>query len=427
MKKVISLFLCAVLVICCTMSVCAEELTAKYSFGEVGGSYAPDEIITLPVYFTFEKPISAVVLQVSFDDTSLEFQKFESATDKGDSILNFYVVGITENDSSVIGASVLSMSNKEAQFDNTLLLKLRFKVKEDAKSGTVSFDIVKSQLSYDIEKVSYDCSDFESKELKVSIAAADNNNGGDTDDNKGNTDVDTGDEPDDTTENDGDNESSESASKPSGGRPGSGTTSKPTEDKQPEATEPEQLPDPEFSDLAGYEWAEEYIIPLAKQGVIRGTSETTFAPGNNITRADFMVLLMRLLQIGGDPEQSFDDVPSDAYFASAVANAKKLDIAKGADGMFNPYNPITREDLCVLVYRALITMGYLPVVPDNGDFAKKYSDIALISDYALEAVRELSLNEIIGGSNGEINPRGNATRAETAVIIYRISKLIPEA
>ena len=139
-----------------------------------------------------------------------------------------------------------------------------------------------------------------------------------------------------------------------------------------------------------------------------------------------MVLLTRLLEINGKAEEGFDDVPADAYFANAVANGKKLGIAKGSDGKFNPYNSITREDMCVLVYRALVSMSYLPVLPDDDGFNDKFNDIDEISDYALTAMRDLSANGIIGGSDGKVNPKGFATRAETAVIMYRIQKLIPE-
>jgi hypothetical protein len=109
-----------------------------------------------------------------------------------------------------------------------------------------------------------------------------------------------------------------------------------------------------FGDLGGVEWARESIEALAAKGIINGTGENTYSPAARITRADYLVLLVRTLGLTADFSDNFDDVKPGAYYYEAVGIAKKLGIAAGSgNNRFNPLEAISRQDMMVLTARAL--------------------------------------------------------------------------
>jgi len=79
-----------------------------------------------------------------------------------------------------------------------------------------------------------------------------------------------------------------------------------------------------FSDIGNYPWAKKQIEVLASKGVINGTSATTYSPGQNITRADFITLLVRALELKADFITNFDDVKPADYYYNALGTAKAL-------------------------------------------------------------------------------------------------------
>lgn len=174
-----------------------------------------------------------------------------------------------------------------------------------------------------------------------------------------------------------------------------------------------------FTDLAGYEWAKMQIESLAAQGIIAGTSATTFSPGNNITRADFICLLVRTLKLTAEVESNFDDVVPSDYFYNEVGTAKKLGITLGTgDNRFKPRENISRQDMMVIVARAMKIAGM--ELDESASDISIFQDSEEVAPYALSAVAQLINEEIIVGSNGRINPKGTVTRAQTAVIMYKL-------
>ena len=176
-----------------------------------------------------------------------------------------------------------------------------------------------------------------------------------------------------------------------------------------------------FTDLINHPWASEAIEELAEKGIIKGRTENTYAPGDNISRADFAILFVRALKLSSDNTENFSDVPEGAYYASELATARNSGIVTGVGG--NRYNPtlsITREDMMVIAVRALEAAGLIqPSEPDELNF----DDAADISPYAYNAVSRLVSLGLITGSNGKINPKGYTTRAEVAVLLHRIISL----
>lgn len=229
-----------------------------------------------------------------------------------------------------------------------------------------------------------------------------------------------------------------SGSRPSaggGGGGGGGAITKPTATPEPQTTEepdatakpdataaPETTAKPsEFKDMNGYEWAVEPVAKLNSLGIVNGISDTEFAPGRNITRAEFVTLLMRGFDlIDEDAECSFTDVNAGSDWCyNAVASAYKLGIVNGiSDTTFGASANISRQDMAVMIMRLLDNQGInLVKVKDYETFA----DEASISDYAKDSITALYEAGIIDGvGDNKFAPTGTANRAAAAKVLYGV-------
>ncbi len=175
--------------------------------------------------------------------------------------------------------------------------------------------------------------------------------------------------------------------------------------------------EPKFTDLGNHAWAADAINALAADGIIKGMTASTFNPESNITRADFALLLVRAFKLSSDNTENFADVMVNDYYASELAIARNNGIIGGiGDNKFAPRNSITRQDMMVIVYRALqiLNVGFgIYDEPQNEDFAT-------IAPYAKEAVSALVGSGIVNGKSGLIAPTDYTTRAEVAVLLKRI-------
>ncbi len=181
----------------------------------------------------------------------------------------------------------------------------------------------------------------------------------------------------------------------------------------------------QFTDLGNHAWASEAIKTLALDGIVKGTSETTFSPSRNITRADFAILLVRALKFESNSAENFSDVAATDYFAKELAVARNSGIVSGiGENRFAPRNFITRMDMMVIAYRALEMSG-TRVLPVEGVFpAESYPDYGNVKSYATDAVKALVGAGIVNGKNGTIAPSSYTTRAEVAVLIDRMLKTV---
>ncbi len=175
-----------------------------------------------------------------------------------------------------------------------------------------------------------------------------------------------------------------------------------------------------FIDLGAHDWAADAINALADEGIIKGTSENTFSPAANITRADFAILLVREFKLASESEENFADVSASDYFAKELAVARNTGVVNGiGENKFAPKSNITRQDMMVIVYRALVGMNKINVgdgvldVPQAPDFDQ-------VADYAKEAVSALVNAKLVNGKNGLIGPQAITVRAKAAVLIQRI-------
>jgi len=171
-----------------------------------------------------------------------------------------------------------------------------------------------------------------------------------------------------------------------------------------------------FSDLGDVEWAKDAIEYLATLGIVNGKAEGIYAPNDNITRAEFVKMVVIVLGISSKQENvTFVDVDRNAWYMEYVAAAYNNGIVFGDDeGRFYPDNCITRQDMAVILYRAA---NISPLKTANLDFV----DADEISDYAVEAVSSLTAKGVINGfTDGSFGATENATRAQTAVMIHRL-------
>ncbi|MWV47092.1 hypothetical protein GRF59_26195 [Paenibacillus sp. HJL G12] len=175
-----------------------------------------------------------------------------------------------------------------------------------------------------------------------------------------------------------------------------------------------------FEDISKLKWAEKQISVLASKGIIRGTSETNFSPQKNITRADFLKLLINTLDLKADIHGNFDDIAENAHYYNEVAIAKALGITSGlGNHTFAPSAQISRQDMMVMVLKALQIAGK-PCLEGSKEDLQKFSDTDKIANYALDSAASLIKEGMITGDGSKINPNGKTTRAEAAVLLYRI-------
>lgn len=181
-----------------------------------------------------------------------------------------------------------------------------------------------------------------------------------------------------------------------------------------------------FSDVNGnYSWAVKYVDTLYSTSVITGGTSSggpnKFNPGTAITRGDFMLYLVKALNLySGSASGNFSDVAAGSYYYDAIATAKALGIAQGSSNKFYPNSTITREDAMVLALRAMNLSGHSVASGSTSDLYS-YADNGSVSSYAKEAVATLIKNGVVtGSSDGKIYPKSTISRAESAAVIYRI-------
>ncbi len=174
-----------------------------------------------------------------------------------------------------------------------------------------------------------------------------------------------------------------------------------------------------FDDISSKPWAEEAVNALAGMGVINGTGYRTFTPDAKCKRADFVIMLVKLLGIEGTASDNFDDVDAGKYYANYVGLAKEAGIVNGyGDGNFGPENFCTREELMVMVANAISASGVDTSADESA--LDKFADADSIAAWAKPYVAFLAANSVVNGANGNINPKNDITRAEVAVIMYNV-------
>lgn len=190
-----------------------------------------------------------------------------------------------------------------------------------------------------------------------------------------------------------------------------------------------------FQDVRPGDWCYDAVRYVFEAGLMNGTAADTFTPNASTTRGQIVAILYRLegspapvqgnadssfILVGGEPagQTTFSDVAPGAYYAAAVSWASAGGIVNGyGDGTFRPNNLITREQLAAFLYRYASQKGR----DVSGRTAlNAFADAGQVASYAVEPLSwAVSAGLVNGVSADTLSPRGNASRAQVAVILSR--------
>ncbi|MDQ6419535.1 cadherin-like beta sandwich domain-containing protein [Paenibacillus sp. LHD-117] len=178
-----------------------------------------------------------------------------------------------------------------------------------------------------------------------------------------------------------------------------------------------------YDDLPASHWAYDTIKELSAKGIVTGVTENSFAPNQDVTRAEFAALLARTLGLRASGETTFGDVASDAWYADEVAAAYEAGIVKGfEDGRFAPDQTITREEMAIMIVRAFEHATGKKL--DAGASAT-IADESSISEWALAQVKTALAAKLLNGrDNGRFAPADPTNRAEAAQAIHNLFALL---
>ena len=166
-----------------------------------------------------------------------------------------------------------------------------------------------------------------------------------------------------------------------------------------------------FSDVAADAWYAEAAVYCRDNGLMNGTTATTFSPNATMTRAQLCAVLYRM---AGSPEMTGRDTFTDgAWYEDAVLWAVQNHIMSGyTAGTFGPHDPVTREQLAAILWRYAGSPA--------AETGEAYTDEASIASWAVTAVDWARTYGFINGmSDGSFQPDGQATRAQAAAILMR--------
>lgn len=176
-----------------------------------------------------------------------------------------------------------------------------------------------------------------------------------------------------------------------------------------------------FGDSTGH-WAQAEIESLASKLLLLGRSPASFVPDGNVTRAEFATLLARGLGLAESPAPlGFGDTSPSAWYAGSVSAAVEAGIVSGyPDGTFRPQTPITRQQMAVMLARALAFAGASELLAYDADILRRFGDRAEIGAWAEEAAAGLVGAGLMRGVTAErFAPESLATRAQAAVMLDR--------
>ena len=174
-----------------------------------------------------------------------------------------------------------------------------------------------------------------------------------------------------------------------------------------------------FKDVKTADWFYNDVKYVYEKGMMAGTAADVFAPNATTTRAMIVTILYRL---EGSPAvtgtSAFVDVPAGQWYTDAVNWAAANQIVKGTSATtFAPNDSITREQMAAILYRYAQYKGY--DVTKKADLSG-YSDNSQVSAYAKDALAWANAAKLINGvTNTTLAPQGNATRAQVSAILHR--------
>lgn len=178
-----------------------------------------------------------------------------------------------------------------------------------------------------------------------------------------------------------------------------------------------------FTDVPSDAVYAEAVLFCKEHGLMNGTTDTTFEPENNLTRAMLVTVLYRS---AGSPVvtgvDKFSDTTPEAYYSDAVLWASQQGLVGGyGNGLFGTNDPVSREQMTTILWR----YAGSPSATANSSFR----DVASIADYASTAVAWADVNQIVAPVSPEtFAPKNSATRAQVAMALMSFTqRMLPES
>jgi hypothetical protein len=174
-----------------------------------------------------------------------------------------------------------------------------------------------------------------------------------------------------------------------------------------------------FEDVRADYWFYEAVNFVYTNDIMQGISSDLFAPNASLNRAMAATVLFRMAEAEADFVKVFDDVGSGQWYSEAITWAAEHNIVLGiGNGLFAPYESVTREQFATMLFRYAMFTGYDMSTSTLANFV----DIDDVNDWALGSISWAVHQEIMQGVTGSrLNPLGTTTRAEVATILMRIT------
>ena len=176
-----------------------------------------------------------------------------------------------------------------------------------------------------------------------------------------------------------------------------------------------------FEDVKSSDWYYESVKYVYQNNLMQGT-EKGFEPMSEMTRAMLVTVLFRMDSEKEETAKNvFGDVAEDSWYFDSVSWAAKNNIVSGVlENTFAPDESVTREQMAVIIYRYALYKGY---DVKQGNAPLSYEDKDSISTWASDAVIWANNAGIINGTgDGKISPKDSATRSQVAAILMRFCK-----
>ena len=184
-----------------------------------------------------------------------------------------------------------------------------------------------------------------------------------------------------------------------------------------------------FTDTTKGTWYQGAVEYVYRNGIMTGTSATTFQPNGTLSRAMAVQIFYNL---EGQPDISdenlgypYEDVNAQAWYGDAVYWARLTGVATGyGDGTFQPGDSITRQEFAQMLYNYAKYKGY--DLSAEGDLSQ-FPDSGSVADWAEAAMSWANGNQLINGhDDGTLEPGGTTTRAQAASILMRFDQNVVE-
>lgn len=182
---------------------------------------------------------------------------------------------------------------------------------------------------------------------------------------------------------------------------------------------------PPFDDIRGH-WSEDNILFLSSEKIINGVGNNEFRPNDNITRAQYISMILKALDLNFEAKDSsgFTDIKPNAWYHDTVETALELGLVTGyEDHTFRPDNPVTRQEMAAIAVRASHYKIAKQPGSDEIDLSMldNYNDKNSISSWARNSVAIAANQGLLRGrANNLFEPNGISTRAEGAAVVKRL-------